>query len=234
MIATPEQESGDLQHFDDLVARVYDDKDLDPGTRELAHALAWLQLRDPARHDTSDSIVRRVGYLLGRDRVGRWRHQQLFADDAPRYEKPRAMHHGQCLGPRVHPYRPRGAPRPPAQPGPLVCGDRGQISVPERSLVTGQILQVHWFCRRHADHAKHVRARVAQAGDPPPPVPNTGGRLPRYFIPDAFERIYATMRPGWQPPIYGLCADDWPREGTPILVPKRPRLSLVVTDESHA
>ncbi|HEX6359502.1 hypothetical protein [Actinophytocola sp.] len=232
MTHTPGQEFGNLQQYDDLCARLYTDPDLEPGTRELALAMAWAQLRDPTRHTTNDSLMRRVGFLLGRDRMGRWRHSQLFADDAPRYEPPRAVHSGSCVGPRVRPYRARGAPPPPAPTGPLVCGDRAQISVRERSPVTGQIVKVHWYCRRHAKHADTVREHLARAGEPPPPLPNKGGRLPRYFTPKGLAKIYASVRPGWEPPIYGLCADDWPSDGLPVLVPKRPRLSLVVMEAS--
>jgi hypothetical protein len=229
---SPEQELGDLQEYDDLCARIYADADLDPGTRELAQAMAWLQLRDPARHGPEESFLSRVGRLLGRDQLGRWRHRELFSKDAPRYEPPRPMwsSYRACEGPRVRPYRRRGDPPPPPSPGPLVCGANGQVRVPERDLVTGQITRVHWFCSRHAEHADRVQAQIARAGEPPPPLPNAGGRLPRYFKPEGLIKVYEWARPGWKPPFHGICADDWVLDGTPVLIPKRPRLALVGTE----
>lgn len=229
---TADDELGDLQQYDDLCARIYADADLDPGTRGLAQALAWLQLRDPARHETGESLLGRVGQLLGRDERGCWRHQELFSNDAPRYEPPRTWWtgYGRCEGPRVRPYRARGAPAPAPERGALVCGANGRHRVPEHDLVTGRITRVHWYCRRHAEHAERVEAQIARAGDPPPPVPNTGGRLARYFNAEGLVKVYAWARPGWKPPFYGICADDWVLDGTAVFIPKRPRLAVVGTE----
>jgi hypothetical protein len=229
LVLNAEKEFGDLQAYDDLCARVYTDSEIPHGTRELAVATAWLNCRDPARHTTSESTSRRLAHLLGRDRTGHAPYRTLFAADAPRYERPRQWwgHEGSCEGPRVRAYRPRGgAPVTQTAPGPLVCGDRARIMVEEWNMVTGRIERLHWFCRRHAEHADRVRAQVS-VGNPPLPVPNTGGFLPRYFRPEALVKIYARCRPGWNPPVYGLCRDDWPT-AEPMLVPKRPRLALVV------
>jgi hypothetical protein len=101
--------------------------------------------------------------------------------------------------------------------------------VVERDLRTGWET-VHWFCTRHKDHAIRVRAQVERAGEPPVPVPNVGGLLPCYFK-APWERMYASMAPHWEPPIYGLCADDWPTTPEAAqLVPKRPRLRLIIGD----
>lgn len=242
-----EDELGDLQAYDDLAARLYGDVEMPPGTRELALALGWLNLRDPARLTTSETNTRRLRRLLGRANAGESRFTKLIAEDAPRYEKPRSWWagNGSCEGPRMRPYRPRRPgpptgtvdtaiillgsspqPPPPSDPEPLVCGVKGQIQIAERDMATGQIGIVHWFCRRHKEHADRVRRQLAARGDPPVPIPNIGGFLPRYFLEPALITLYTKCRPGWQPPIYGLCRDDWPT-ATPTLKPKRPRLALV-------
>lgn len=240
----------DLRRYDDLCARLYADKRFPPGTRELALAMAWAGLRDPER---PGNAARRVARLLGRDSVGRWRHKELFAGDAPRYYPGVGNGAGRCEGPRLRPYRPRtpkpdpgitnlhepmsydgrGGAVPTSQalnrpdPG-NVCGAAGSIRVPEYDLVSGWLRADHWFCRRHKEHADRVRAQIETAGERPEPIPNVGGLLPCYFVSESWERLYSWARPGWKPPYYGVCADDWPTPGHTV-VPRKPRLSLVAT-----
>lgn len=74
-------------------------------------------------------------------------------------------------------------------------------------------------------HVEHGIATLA-AGEPPAPIPNTGGLLPCYYKAD-WEKVYSYASEHWEPPTYGVCADDWPtaeerREHGPrrlILVP---------------
>lgn len=231
-------EQADLMAYDDMCARIYVDKRMPPGTRELALALAWANLRDPERdrEQPGKGAFRRAGHLLGREKFSnRWRNKALWADDAPRYEPPArdGWHTGSCEGPRLRPYRPRGmsgygvAVLSLRQDGrDSVCGADANTRVVERDLVTGWH-RTHWFCRRHVDQAKRVEEQIARAGDPPPPIPNTGGLLPCYFKPEAVEKLYRWANPRWEPPYYGICADDWPVPGQQV-VPRRPRLSLVV------
>ncbi|WP_370973679.1 hypothetical protein [Amycolatopsis sp. cg9] len=231
-----QREFADLQHHDDLVARIYADQ-LPTEVRELALALAWVNLRDPARHapDAASSLTR-AALLLGRDELGRWRHKLALAADAPRYEPGREhqLRSGMtCQGPRVRPYRPRSAVAasvPQSPPGTrLVCGNHATISVEERDLATGHIVALHTFCRRHHDDADRVRLQLDARGEPlDPPIPNTGGWLPRYFALDPLQRLYRWARPGWTPPPAGLCRDDWPTSDVRFL-PRRHRLALVVT-----
>lgn len=228
----------DLMAYDDMCARIYADKRMPPGTRELALALAWADARDPDRHDKAKGgNLRRVSRILGRTRTGQWRYKLLIAEDAPRYEPPDrdGWRTGSCEGPRLRPYQPRGMTdygkamhAQKAEGKPLVCGTDANIAVVERDLVTGW-QRTHWFCRRHVDQAERVKEQLARAGDPPPPIPNTGGLLPCYFMPEALERLYRATDPHWQPPYYGICADDWPLPDLQV-VPRRPRLSLVVSD----
>jgi hypothetical protein len=143
-----------------------------------------------------------------------------------------------CEGPRLRPYRPRAyKPRAQAElPEPTrlhklpptfvhvtpgytpprdwrtedgVCGAQSHHRVLEKDPRTGWIT-AHWFCKRHKDHADRVAEQVrTQNEQAPEPIPNTGGLLPCYFKAD-WEKVYQHYRPHWQPPKYGICADDWP------------------------
>jgi hypothetical protein len=233
-----QQEFADLQHHDDVVARIYADQ-LPAEIRELALALAWAGLRDPARHDPdAGSNLTRAARLLGRDETGRRRQRRALAADAPRYEPDHEylFRSGMtCQGPRVRPYRPRGgapAPASTASGGALVCGARAVIDVEEHDLATGHLIAMRHFCRRHREDAERVRRQLAARGEPlNPPVPNTGGWLARYFAVAPLERLYRWARPGWTPPAVGLCRDDWPT-GDVRMLPRRPRLALVVTTDT--
>lgn len=108
----------------------------------------------------------------------------------------------------------------------LVCGATANIRVIERDMVTGW-QRAHWFCRRHSDQAERVKEQVERMGEAPPPIPNRGGLLPCYFQAKAVEKVYRWADKYWEPPYYGICADDWPIPGQQI-IPRRPRLSLVV------
>jgi hypothetical protein len=109
-----------------------------------------------------------------------------------------------------------------------VCGAHGTIRVVEHDMVTGWET-VRWFCSRHKTRAAEVRAQIATRGEPPEPVPNTGGLLPRYFAGD-WARIYGLhcekAHQAWTAPYYGVDADEWPVPGK-TLIPKRPRLALI-------
>lgn len=109
-----------------------------------------------------------------------------------------------------------------------VCGVRGTIKVTERDMVTGWET-AHWFCRRHLERAREVRAQLAARGEPPEPIPNRGGLLPRYFAGDwaqVYRRHTGKAHQAWEPPYYGVDADEWPVPGK-TLIPRRPRLAIV-------
>jgi hypothetical protein len=90
-----------------------------------------------------------------------------------------------------------------------VCGANSHHRVLEKDPRTGWVT-AHWFCKRHKDHADRVTEQVrVQNEQAPEPIPNTGGLLPCYFKAD-WERVYRHYRPRWEPPKYGLAADDWP------------------------
>ncbi|WP_399559362.1 hypothetical protein [Streptomyces chartreusis] len=143
-----------------------------------------------------------------------------------------------CQAPRLRPYvyRPRitvtGEPEGPVSlhpsPSPVlhaaqafspppvdyrnaegICGANSHHRILEKDPRTGWVT-AHWFCKRHKDHADRVTEQVREQNEQAPePIPNTGGLLPCYFKAD-WEKVYRRYRPRWEPPKYGLCADDWP------------------------
>jgi hypothetical protein len=89
-----------------------------------------------------------------------------------------------------------------------VCGASSYHRVLEKDPRTGWVT-AHWFCKRHKDHAECVTEQVREQNEQAPePIPNTGGLLPCYFKAD-WEKVYRHYRPRWEPPRYGLAADDW-------------------------
>jgi hypothetical protein len=70
-----------LEWFDRLAERVYTERRLAAGTRDLVLALGWAALRDPARHRPEVYLWDRVREVLNTDNLGVWR---LIADDVPR------------------------------------------------------------------------------------------------------------------------------------------------------
>jgi hypothetical protein len=101
-----------------------------------------------------------------------------------------------------------------------LCGATAHHRVLEKNPRTGWVT-VHWFCRRHKDHADRVTEQIRPQNEKAPePLPNTGGLLPCYFKAD-WARVYKHYRPHWTPPRYGLSADDWPNLDE--TVPKKTR-----------
>lgn len=259
--------TGDLERlrsWDDLTGRIYADRDFSPGGREVALALAW-SLRQGSG---SDSHWRHARDLLGRDGVYRtWRIWEATAEDLPYYDPANwTADGGKCEGPRMRPYRPRPEPERPnggclhshhphlgecwfttihggsdvyeREPrDQSICGTRGTIRATEYDPVTGWET-VHYFCSRHKDRAREVKAQFRAAmPEPPSAIPNRGGILPRYFVAD-WDKLYGTAaekayghRAGvgmWKPPYHGVCRDDWPVPGK-TTVPRRPRLAIVAS-----
>lgn len=245
-----------LMHYDDLVARVYADERMVPGTREVALAMAWALERSPDRMRGREFWAT-TQRLLGCDRIGRWRLWELVADDAPRYERRgRYSQARPCEGPRHRPYKPRrqaagnsclaehhphigpcrftqvhGASTPPPRRDDTICGAAGVKEIIEQDLVTGWH-RSRWFCRRHLGRATEVAAQLAAANAAAPePIPNVGGILPRYFKADwaaIYTHYTGKVYRRWEPPFYGIDADGWPVPGKQP-APKRPRLSVVTT-----
>ncbi|WP_330335821.1 hypothetical protein OHS33_39500 (plasmid) [Streptomyces sp. NBC_00536] len=157
-----------------------------------------------------------------------------------------------CEAPRLRPYvyRPRitvngpkesAVPLRPESPSPVytaaagfspapvdqrnaqgVCGAASHHKVLEMDPRTGWTT-ARWFCNRHVEHAERVAEQVReQNAAAPEPIPNTGGLLPVYFK-APWETVYRRYAPArWEPPSYGLSADDWPDPGNPP-PPRTPR-----------
>jgi len=107
-----------------------------------------------------------------------------------------------------------------------VCGAGSHHRVLEKDPRTGWVT-AHWFCKRHKDHADRVTEQVREQNEQAPePIPNTGGLLPCYFKAD-WEKVYRHYRRGWEPPVYGLAADDWPSADETIRPTRHSRLRVV-------
>lgn len=227
------REQEDLAKYDELCREVYTNPGMPAGTQEVVLALGWLLYRHPGRPLDGAPLWKQLKTMLRRNEIGRPRIWDLIAADAPRYQPPRGVdvHSWTCEGPRVRPYRRRDGYTDPDHRDNRVCGAHATIRVIEQDMITGWVT-AHWFCRRHAERASEVKAQIETRGEPPPPIPNTGGILPCYFKAD-WEQVYteavdkAVHGPRrWERPYHGIRANDWPVPGQQQ-VPKRPRLSVL-------
>ena len=233
--------------FYEFATRIYNDDRADGPARELLLAVAFAVTTAPAGDGQAQwDLVRKC---LGRGRY-RERLAQLVEKDVPRYVSPEYQPGGydgttrRCQGPRLRPYRERvntagwtaqqKADQDKRDAEDFrnvrgICGDPGQHSVLEKLPGTGWH-KTHYFCNRHADQAARVREQVKESNLlAPKPIPNMGGLLPSYFDAD-WEKVYrhyAGLR--WEPPVYGIRADDWPIPGKEP-VPVRARLRLASLD----
>ena len=170
-------------------------------------------------------------------RVRAYKPRRSGSPEARCYVSAHHPHLGECRYPQIWYAHEDGAITD--QPGPghalhppardnTVCGARGTLRVVEHNMVTGWET-VHWFCRRHLERAREVQAQLAARGEPPEPIPNRGGLLPRYFAGD-WAKVYGLhcekAHQPWALPYYGVDADEWPVPGK-TLIPKRPRLAVV-------
>lgn len=233
--------------FEQIATKAYGNPRIPPGTRELILAIGYGAYLDPK--GGRSSALDRARVHLGRDRGGSLRINRLVQEDRPRYEMPerfRPVGPGMapgCAGPRLRPYKPRAGrtlpgvhgsagyppPREDHRNRDKVCGAPSRHRVPERDPLTGRIATVHWFCDRHRAEVERVEAQLASINESAPePIPNTGGWLPVFFSGD-WGSVYRHYAPMWNPPGYGIRADEWPdpetmTEGGGV---KRPRLRVV-------
>jgi hypothetical protein len=237
--------------FASFARRIYADDRADGDARALLLAVAYAITLSGAGQGDGRSQWTAVRQALGIG-IGRRRCvdplAELVRKDVPRYTSPEYMPggydslHRRCQAPRLRPYQTRIPAGADARTRAAyakqdaedfrnaqgVCGEGGQHGVVEKDPVTGWHT-IRYFCNRHHAHAARVAAQVkAQNAAAPAPIPNQGGLLPSYFDAD-WLRVYRwhSRRKDWQPPVYGLRADDWPTPGrdTPI---HHPRLRLVV------
>ncbi|MGW0948507.1 hypothetical protein ACWD4O_38955 [Streptomyces sp. NPDC002623] len=242
---------GGGQSFADMASQIYHDDRADGPARELLLAFAYvitMQRTDDPKEQWRN-LRKALGAPAPRSRyTDRVRH--LIQHDTPRYIAPDQMPGGYdpsnrtCVGPRVRAYKekpwkghqwtlPERVAREKRDADDYrnkenVCGAAGKHRVLEKQLGTGWY-HWHWFCPRHHDHAVRVQQQVkAQNDAAPDPVPNAGGLMACYFEAD-WVRLYRHYQewPEWEPPVYGVRADDWPIPGKQP-VPQRARLRLVL------
>lgn len=220
-------EGGDGTKFAEIAHQIYQDNRANEQTRPLLLAFAYAVTLAPCDKETR--LWQTIHKALNpSSRKGTAR--ELIRLDVPRYEPPGYSGGSDrldkvCVGPRVRPH-----PHDDFLNGLNICGATAQEKVVEKLPETGWHKN-HWFCNRHRDHLLRVRKQVReQNASASAPIPNRGGLLPCYFKSD-WVRIYrwALNHDKWEPPAYGVCADDWPVPGRDP-IPQRARLRLVLGD----
>lgn len=190
--------------YDQLVTRVYGERRMPSGTRDLILALGWVTLRDPRRHDPEVTTWVRTREVLNADNKRMW---TLIGEDAPRYDAWFTENddpHG-CQAPMVRVDR--------------LCGRSTLYSFSEFDPATGWVRS--WgFCSRPRcrEYGRPIEERARHSATVrPEPIPNVGGLLPLFFAWDWEKRYYKASELGvvprlacWKPPSYGLSADEWP------------------------
>ncbi|WP_228981421.1 hypothetical protein [Streptomyces sp. DH12] len=210
-----------MARYDQLTTRVYAERRMPAGTRDLILALGWVTLRDPRRHDPTLGTWTRTRDILNADNKRMW---QLIADDVPRYDS------------RLHDNSPRGCQAPMVRAKRL-CGRTTLIGFCEFDPVTGWARS--WgFCGRPRcrEYGRPIEERArGSLARAPEPIPNLGGLLPLFFASNweakyrkAMELIRHTS--GWEPPSYGLSADEWPEVPGQEKPKAFPKLRLVASD----
>ena len=183
-----------MVRYDQLVTRVYGERRMPSGTRDLILALGWVTLRDPRRHDPTIGIWTRTREVLNADNKTMW---ALLKDDAPRYEHDWHADPRGCQAPMVRLDR--------------LCGRGTADGFTEADTTTGRF-RLWGFCTRPRCQAYgqgiYERAQRSNAAAPDP-IPNKGGLLPLFFEWN-WEDKYTKAKPSWTVPTYGLSADEWP------------------------
>lgn len=246
--------SGGGKDFAEFAQRIYQDDRADADARRLLLAFAYVITMQPT--DSAKEQFANLRNAIGRDERHRYTDplRELITRDAPRYIPPDERPGGydpskrRCIGPRVRPYKERlyGAEQMslPARVEQekreaedfrntdKVCGAPGKHRVLEKLPGTGWY-RWHWFCARHRDHAVRVKEQVtAQNEAAPEPIPNNGGLLPCYFEANWPKLYKHYVGDWWEPPVYGVRADDWPVPGR-VPVPQRARLRLVIDSDAE-
>ncbi|OEV11328.1 hypothetical protein [Streptomyces nanshensis] len=210
-----------MLRYDQLAARVYSEHRMPSGTRDLILGLAWSTLRDPRRHDpAAPGVWARTRENLNLSNKQRW---EMIADDAPRYEHDWHAGPQGCQAPMVRVDR--------------LCGRSTSIGFAEFDPHTGWMTD--WgFCSRPRCRAymKPILERADRSKDrAPEPIPNTGGLLPLFFHWNWEAKYRKAMelikhRSSWEPPSYGLSADQWPQVPGQEKPKAFPKLRLVTSN----
>ncbi len=222
---------GGGETFADFARQVYSDQRATPLAREMLLAFGYATM---VAHSEADRDVKAVWstarQAMGTTRTGRhWRLDEAIADDAPRYTNGKDRAHRACEAPRLRPH-PDGPDDYRNMRG--ICGTLADWEnyALEKQPGTGWY-KYHWFCKRHLDHLARVREQLREPNErAPQPVPNRGGLLPVYFESDWLATYRHRLdSPTWEPPAYGISADDWPTPGVEQ-IPPRARLRLAALD----
>ena len=181
--------------YAELADRVYGERRMPTGTRDLILALGWVTLRDPRRHDPTASTWGRAREVLNADNKRMW---QLVAEDAPRYEPDWHAGPSGCQAPMVRVDR--------------LCGRSTTIGFAEFDPHTGWM--TYWgFCSR--PRCREYMRPIYPPG-PPQPGQRAGGDSehrraaaavlllelgkPRYH--KAAEVVHTIGE--WKPPSFGF------------------------------
>lgn len=192
--------SDELRRYDQLAERVYGERRLPTGTRDLILALGWVTLRDPRRHHPDVPVWDRTREVLNATNRQMW---ETIAEDVPRYEHDWHADPSGCQAPMVRVDR--------------LCGRSTSFGFAEFDPATGWMTS--WgFCSRPRcrAHMRPIAERAEGSKDrAPEPIPNIGGMLPLFFSWGWEARYRKAMgvirhRTEWEPPSYGLSADEWP------------------------
>ena len=218
MNQSPDDHDGMLR-YDQLAARVYGERRMPQGTRDLILALGWVTLRDPRRHDPTIGVWERARGVLNAENKRLW---ELIGEDAPRYEHDWHSDPKGCQAPMVRVDR--------------LCGRSTADGFTEADRVTGRF-RLWGFCSRPRcqAYAKTIYQRAQLSSKKAPEaIPNKGGLLPLFFEWnwEAKYRKAAEVLPGmgsWEPPSYGLSADEWPPVPGDEPVKAFPKLRLVAS-----
>ncbi|MFE4915854.1 hypothetical protein ACFRCX_30585 [Streptomyces sp. NPDC056652] len=202
-----------MLRYDQLTQRVYTERRMPQGTRDLILALGWVTLRDPRRHDPTVTVWDRTREVINADNKTMW---TLLANDAPRYEHDWHADPKGCQAPMVRVDR--------------LCGRGTADGFAESDLVTGRF-RMWGFCARQRcqAYARTVYERAQRSNEQAPEaIPNTGGLLPLFFQWN-WEAKYTKAAPTWTVPSYGLSADEWPTVAGEEPVHAFPKLRLVAS-----
>ncbi|WP_030757682.1 hypothetical protein [Streptomyces sp. NRRL F-5135] len=190
-----------MARYDQLASRVYTETRMPSGTRDLVLALGWVTLRDPRRHDPAIGTWARTREVMNTDNKRIW---QLIAEDVPRYDFD------------LHDKAPMGCQAPMVRVQRL-CGRNTMYGFSEFDPATGWM--TYWgFCNRPRcrEYMRTIEQRAKGSKDrAPEPIPNAGGLLPLFFSWNWEAKYRKAMalikfRSSWEPPSYGLSADEWP------------------------
>lgn len=179
-----------LVRYDQLAARVYTERRMPAGTRDLILALGWVTLRDPARHRPEATLWPRTREVLNISNRRLW---ELLAEDAPRYQHDWHADPQGCQAPMVRVDR--------------LCGRSATLNFPESDVTSGRFRM--WGvcsrprCRQYmqpiSERARDSHKRAPEA------IPNVGGLLPLFFTWDWEVRYRKAMElirheSAWEPP----------------------------------